>query len=80
MKKSKVYPVTEESDNCQTAAEPTAVACNYHTNATPDMVDFAHVVGGVLQITPDIEEEIAEVERGDTVKMSEFKTLFARWL
>ena len=34
----------------------------------------------VLQITPDIEEEIAEVERGETVSMSEFKSMFSRWL
>ena len=42
--------------------------------------DYAHVVDSVLQITPDIEEEIAEVERGETVSMSEFKTMFAKWL
>ena len=33
-----------------------------------------------LQVTPDMEEEIAEVERGEVVSMSEFKTIFARWL
>ena len=33
-----------------------------------------------LQITPDIEEEIAESERGDTVSMNEFKSMFAQWL
>lgn len=81
MKGSKVYPVTEESDSGQKVTELTAVAYNnYPTHAAPDMADFAHVVNGVLQVTPDIEEEIAEVERGETVKMSEFQTMFAKWL
>lgn len=38
------------------------------------------VVNSVLQITPDIEEEITEVERGETVSMSEFKSMFSKWL
>ena len=42
----------------------------------PDDVDYAHIVNGILQVTPDIEEEIAEVERGETVSMGEFKTMF----
>ena len=41
---------------------------------------YAHVVNGVLQVTPDLEEEIAEVERGEVVSMGEFKTMFSRWL
>lgn len=40
----------------------------------------ARIEGGVLQITPDIEEEIAASERGETVQMSEFKGMFAQWL
>ena len=68
MKDSKPYPRFEEEDNsCLTAQEP-AVA------------DYAHIINGMLQVTPDIEEEIAEVERGETVSMGEFKTMFARWL
>lgn len=43
-------------------------------------VEYAHIVDGVLQVTPDIEEEIVEVERGEIVSMSEFKTMFGRWL
>lgn len=39
-----------------------------------------NIVDGILQVTPDIEAEIAEVERGETVTMSEFKTMFAKWL
>ena len=69
MKESKPYPIIEEEDNsCLTAQEPAAD------------VAYAHIEDGVLQVTPDVEEEIAEVERGEVVSMSEFKTLFARWL
>jgi hypothetical protein len=46
----------------------------------PDDVDYADVVEGILQVTPDIEEEIAAVDRGETVQMDEFKTMFAKWL
>ena len=41
---------------------------------------YVNIMAGVLQITPDIKEEIAEVERGETVSMAEFKTMFAKWL
>ena len=41
---------------------------------------YANIVNDILQVTPDIEEEIAEVERGETVSMGEFKTMFAKWL
>lgn len=35
---------------------------------------------GVLQITPELEGIIEEVERGEVVSMDEFKTMFARWI
>lgn len=38
------------------------------------------VVNSVLQITPDIEDEISEVERGEIVSMREFKSMFSKWL
>lgn len=38
------------------------------------------IVDGILQATPDIEEEIAAADRGKTISMSEFKTMFARWI
>ena len=64
-----------------TARESAAnVAYAYEESVTPDDVEYAHIVDGVLQVTPDIEEEIAEVERGEVVSMSEFKTMFSRWL
>ena len=82
MKESKPYPMIEEEDSsCLTAQEPAAgVAYAYEEVVVPDDMDYAHVVNGVLQVTPDIEEEIAEVERGETVSMTEFKTMFAKWL
>ena len=82
MKESKPYPMIEEEDgSCLTAQEPAAdVAYAYEEVVVPDDVDYAHVVNGVLQVTPDIEEEIAEVERGETVSKTEFKTMFAKWL
>ena len=89
MKESKPYPIIEEEDdgayqssgNCLTAQEPSAeLAYAYDEPVIPDDVAYAHIVDGVLQVTPDMEEEIAEVERGEVVSMSEFKTMFARWL
>ena len=89
MKESKPYPIIEEEDDgayrssgsCLTAQEPSAeLAYAYEEPVIPNDVDYAHIVDGVLQVTPAIEEEIAEVERGEVVSMSEFKTMFARWL
>ena len=45
-----------------------------------DDIDYANIVEGILQVTPDIEEEIAAADRGETVQMDEFKTMFAKWL
>ena len=46
----------------------------------PDDVDFAHIVNGILQVTPDIEDEIAEVDRGEQKINGRIKTMFAKWL
>ena len=82
MKESKPYPIIEEEDgSCLDAQEPAAdTVYAYEEPVIPDDVAYAHIVDGVLQVTPDMEEEIAEVERGEVVSMSEFKTMFARWL
>ena len=88
MKESKPYPRFDEEDDgeyqssgsCMTAQEPAVALAEPDVQAVPDDVDYAHIINGMLQVTPDIEEEIAEVERGETVSMSEFKTMFARWL
>ena len=80
MKENKSYPIVDEEDEgVLTAQEPVAA---YACEAVQQFEDlaYAQIVDGVLQITPDIEEEIAEVERGEAVSMDEFKTMFSRWL
>ncbi len=78
MEESKTYShKTEEDGSTLTAHEP-AVA--YEEAIIPNDVAYAHVMDGVLQVTPDLEEEIAEVERGEVVSMNEFKTMFSQWL
>ena len=73
--KSRAY-IEEENKNNLLLQEPVvAYACE--AAALPNDVAFARVVDGVLQVTPDIEEEIAEVDRGETVSMDEFKTMFS---
>lgn len=81
MKEDKPYPITEEDGSCLTAQEPAAdVAYAYEEPVIPDDVEYAHIVDGVLQVTLSIEEEIAEVERGEVVSMADFKNMFSRWL
>lgn len=80
MKESKPYPLIEEDGNSQMVQEPAMAAYAYENVCISNDMPCAHVVDGVLQVTPDIEEEIAEVERGEVVSMGEFKSLFSRWL
>ena len=82
MKESKPYPyVVEEDGSCLTAQEPAAsVAYAYDETFMPDDVDYVNIVDGVLQVTPDIEDEIERVDRGETVSMAEFKNVFSQWL
>ena len=82
MTESKPYPRWDEEDgSCTVAAEPAAgAALAYESAVLPAGMDYAHLSHGVLQVTSDIEKEIAEVERGETVSMSDFKTMFAKWL
>ena len=76
--KSSPY-IEEEMNNNLLVQEPVAAyACE--AAVLPNDVAFARVEDGVLQVTPDIEEEIAEVDRGETVSMDEFKTMFSKWL
>ena len=41
---------------------------------------YVPIDDGVLQITPDLEMIIEEVEQGEVVSMCEFKSMFAKWL
>ena len=74
------YPSEEESGRSHTLNEPAAALEGQETYVLPDDVDYASIVEGILQVTPDIEEEITAADRGETVSMDEFKTMFARWL
>ena len=81
MKENKPYPQMEEEDNSTLNAKDAVYAVTeMKETVIPDDLDYAHVVDGKLQVTPDIEEEIAEVERGETVSLDEFKSMFSRWL
>ena len=76
MKENKPYPHIEEEDGSSlTACEPAVALADTEEQTLPDDVGYAHVENGILQVTPDIEEEIAAVDRGETISMSEFKTI-----
>lgn len=74
------YPSEKETSNNFIASEPATALAEQETLSVPDDIDYASIVEGILQVTPDIEEEIAAAERGETVQMDEFKTMFAKWL
>ena len=74
------YPIFEEEERVGSVREPALATPDVMNIVVPDDLDYARIVNGVLQVTPDIEEEIAAVERGEVVSMSEFKSMFARWL
>jgi hypothetical protein len=81
MKESIPYPRIEEEDgSCLKASEAAVAFAESEVQEIPEDMDYANVIDGILQVTPDLEEEIAEVERGETVSMGEFKTMFAKWL
>ena len=79
-KDTQPYPSEEESSKSLTLSEPAAALEEQETFVLPYDVDYASIVEGILQVTPDIEEEIAAADRGETVSMDEFKTMFAQWL
>lgn len=74
------YSSEEETGNSPIVSDSAAALEEQEVFVLPDDVDYASVVEGILQITPDIEEEIAAADRGETVSMDEFKTMFAKWL
>ena len=81
MKESKPYPQFEEEDgSCLKASEAAVAFAEPEGQDIPEGMAYANIVKDILQVTPDIEEEIAEVERGETVSMGEFKTMLAKWL
>ena len=74
------YSTEKECSKSSTLSESALALEEQETFVLPDDVDYASVVEGILQVTPDIEEEIAAADRGETVSMDEFKTRFAKWL
>ena len=80
MKKNSSRSSFGENTGCLTVNEPAVATAEVMELVMPDDIGYASIVNGVLQVTPDIEEEIAEAERGETVSMNEFKTMFAKWL
>lgn len=78
-KKNSKNPIGNETGT-MTVCESGLAEVDVMEMPLPDDMDYAHIVDGVLQITPDIEEDIAAVNRGEVVSMGEFKTMFARWL
>ena len=70
----------EEARSNNIAGEAAAMLKEQETYVLPDDIDYASIVEGVLQVTPDIEEEITSADRGETVQMEEFKQMFAKWL
>lgn len=77
---AKHYSQEEETSNRSLASEPASALAEQESYVLPDDVDYADVVEGILQVTSDIEEEIDAADRGETVQMDEFKTMFAKWL
>ena len=76
----KRYPEIDEEQGIDMCGEPALTTTVMAEPVLPSDMSHAHIVDGVLQITSDIEDEIAEVERGETVSLSEFNTMFAKWL
>ncbi|MCR5646005.1 MAG: hypothetical protein K6F96_06420 [Bacteroidales bacterium] len=70
----------EERNNDFIFGYPAMALANQETQLLPDELDYASIVEGILLVTPDIEEEIADADCGKTVQMDEFKTMFAKWL
>lgn len=76
----KRYPQIEEEQGMDICCEPAEALAESVEIAMPEDLAYAHIIDNVLQITPDIEEEIEEVNSGDVVNMSQFNTMFAKWL
>jgi len=76
----KTYTTEEVIGNNSIVSESAMALEEQETLVLPEEMDYTSIVEGILQVTPDIEEELAAVERGETVSMDEFKTMFAQWL
>lgn len=79
-KDPKTYPTEEETGNNSITSESAVALEEQETVVFSEEMDYASIVEGILQVTPDIEEELATADRGETVSMDEFKKMFAQWL
>lgn len=79
-KDPKTYPTEEETGNNSITSESAVALEEQETVVFSEEMDYASIVEGILQVTPDIEEELAAADRGETVSMDEFKKMFAQWL
>ena len=80
MKDSMHYSTYEDNVGSEPILHEPVAAYAAGSIAIPEDMAYARIENGVLQITSDIEEELAAVEHGETVPMDKFKTMFARWL
>ncbi len=78
--KEKRYPILEEEAHAGVVNEPVLATAEVEEFVLPDDVPYAHIVDGILQVSPDIEDEISRADSGEVISMGEFKNMFARWL
>lgn len=80
MSKIKPYLNATEDTVGATANDPAVAYAKALDSAMPNGIPHANIENGILQVTPDIENEISETESGETVSMYEFKSMFSKWL
>ncbi len=80
MKEHRPYSFADDETNGCTAVNEPLAAYATEPFVIPEDTPYVCVENGILHVTPDIEEEIAEVERGEVVTMNGFNTMFSRWL
>lgn len=80
MSKIKPYLQPENETTVANVSDPAAAYAMVVDSAMPVSLPYANIENGTLQVTPDIEEDIAEVDKGETVSIQEFNSMFAKWL
>ena len=74
------YPEIENQEGIDMACESVLALKEVEDITIPNDIPYAHIENGVLQITPDMEEQLSEIEKEGMVSMNEFKNQFAKWL
>ncbi len=78
--KKENYLEIENQEGVDMACESLLALKEVEDITIPDDIPYAHIENGVMQITPDIEEQLSEIEKEGVVSMNEFKNQFAKWL